>query len=191
MDNGRLSSQGPLEETASPVILEDVLKSLAHALVYGPLPTKDQPAPFRFHVMNLSIDRYLHQKNELEFMRASAFFSTAYIRDAEEEVDFDDFGVHEESIEVSVMAVQDLVNFYGLETKIKERIQKDKGRSLENAYEDISSQRDLSERDRYWASVIAEVSGLGFISKALKAWAANNTALVRSPGYHYLALRRH
>lgn len=75
--------------------------------------------------MNHKIDRYFNRKvssREEEGMRATAFFANAFTRDLEGLENFNGVNLQPDFHQASVMAIQELTNFYKIDNQIAENV---------------------------------------------------------------------
>lgn len=167
IDTGYLSSIGPLEEKCVPLELTSALQSIAHHLLHGPYPSSIA-SPLPWHPMNAKVDRYLNRKivsREEQGMRATALFSNAFTRDLEGLDNFGYFPLQADCREASVMAIQELTEFF----KIQDHMAADADfQNVRDAYDCIYTQQDLVHVDRRWALRIAEVAGLDHLAATAK-----------------------
>jgi hypothetical protein len=163
-DRGLISSVGPLEESSAPLILTKAVQSIAHLIVFGPFPTKPT-APFAFHTMSFKERLYFERNDEDQCMRATAFFANALTRDEPEPGAFD-FGLQPQCRESSVVAIQELISFYDLTAKVEAKAAEDEKWILLEAYDSVDSQLEWIEKDREWATLIADLAELKFIASS-------------------------
>jgi len=188
-DTGAMSSVGPLEETAAPLILNSVVQSLAHVLLFGPFESKRAKGVFGWHDMGWKTANYFRKQldargkvDEDVAMRATAFFSNGFTRDIEGLDAFEDWGLEEHCRESSVLAIREIASFFEVKELILEKAKSDPEWSLVGSYKEINSQLEWIGRDRLWATRIAELAGLDFVLKACQEYEVNLKVCEESSG---------
>lgn len=88
-------------------------------------------------------------RDEEKCMRATAFFANAFNRSSQEDLNgLDFFGLPSQCREISIMAIQELLDFYDCSAKVAEKAMEDDAWQLERSYENISTQQEWVALDR-------------------------------------------
>lgn len=167
INNGLLSSTGPLEEKSTPLVLTTALQSIANHLIYGPFSSK-LAHHLSWHHMNNQIDKYFDQESgsrEAEGMRATAFFANAFTRDLEGLENFGEVGLQPDCQQASLMAIQELTKFYKIEKQIAED---ENFKGGHKAFEELCNQQEWVQEDQKWARRIAELAGFSHLATSAK-----------------------
>ncbi len=167
-DTGALSSVGPLEETAAPLILTSALQSVAHVLAAGPFSKPLPKGLFGWHDMGGKLRNYFGPGREDICMRACAFFANAFTRDVEGLEDLSFMGLPEDCREASKMAIAEVASFFKIDASLAENATNSSAWDLDKTYSEVESQTEWVTQDRTWAERIAELAELKLLLAACK-----------------------
>ena len=172
--DGRLSSLGPLEENSAHRILLPTLHSIAHILVHGPFAPPREPI-FGWHDMDRSAAQFFSEKStaqngvEERCMRATAFFANAFNQSNRSDLAaLDSVMLPMESREISIMAIRELLDFFQISAQVAAKAENDLTWDFEESYDTIATHREWMTLDGQWATRIAELAKLRFLTKAAK-----------------------
>ena len=165
---GRVSSDGPLEESSRFTDFTRHLQSIANMLALGPYatPVDTKIGPYQFHSdMGDEVSRYFRSVDKDAFCRAASFFSRAYNIGIPSEDQFPGIGFPDGCRMTSITVIQEILKFYK-----PSLLQASAGNewNFRESFAKVNSQRMWALEERKWADKLEKACNLRFLQESTK-----------------------